>query len=79
MAIEWAERWLGRPDNAVTWIDDRGEDRREIRIDMPKPSRLKANPQGFDRGRSKSIPPVVRRFLRDDDVVDVAFAEAGRG
>jgi tRNA threonylcarbamoyladenosine biosynthesis protein TsaE len=33
VAIEWADRWRGRPDDAseVT-IEDRGEDRREIRI-----------------------------------------------
>jgi tRNA threonylcarbamoyladenosine biosynthesis protein TsaE len=34
VAIEWAERWIGRPDNAIeVRIADQGEDRREIRID----------------------------------------------
>jgi tRNA threonylcarbamoyladenosine biosynthesis protein TsaE len=34
VAIEWAERWMGRPDDATeVRIVDRGEDRREIRID----------------------------------------------
>jgi tRNA threonylcarbamoyladenosine biosynthesis protein TsaE len=34
VAIEWAERWMGRPDDATeVRIIDRGEDRREIRID----------------------------------------------
>jgi tRNA threonylcarbamoyladenosine biosynthesis protein TsaE len=33
VAIEWAERWHGRPDNACeVWIEDAGEDRREIRV-----------------------------------------------
>lgn len=33
VAIEWAERWRGRPDDAVEVnIDDRGEDRRLVRI-----------------------------------------------
>ena len=33
VAIEWAERWRGRPDDAIeVTIEDRGEDRREIRI-----------------------------------------------
>jgi tRNA threonylcarbamoyladenosine biosynthesis protein TsaE len=33
VAIEWAERWKGRPDDAIeVWIEDAGEDRRRIRI-----------------------------------------------
>jgi tRNA threonylcarbamoyladenosine biosynthesis protein TsaE len=33
VAIEWAERWRGRPDDAIAvTIDDRGENRRRIRI-----------------------------------------------
>jgi tRNA threonylcarbamoyladenosine biosynthesis protein TsaE len=33
VAIEWADRWRGRPDDAIeVTIEDRGEDRREIRI-----------------------------------------------
>ena len=33
VAIEWAERWRGRPDDVVeVRIEDGGEDRREIRI-----------------------------------------------
>jgi tRNA threonylcarbamoyladenosine biosynthesis protein TsaE len=33
VAIEWAERWRDRPDDAVTvTIEDRGEDTRRIRI-----------------------------------------------
>ena len=33
VAIEWADRWRGRPDDAIeVRIEDRGEDRREIRI-----------------------------------------------
>lgn len=36
VAIEWAERWTGRPDDAYeVWIDDAGEERREIRIRRP--------------------------------------------
>ena len=39
VAIEWAERWTGRPDDAIeVRIEDRGEDRREIRIDLPRGS-----------------------------------------
>jgi tRNA threonylcarbamoyladenosine biosynthesis protein TsaE len=34
VAIEWAERWAGRPDDVTeVWIEDLGEDRRRIRID----------------------------------------------
>jgi tRNA threonylcarbamoyladenosine biosynthesis protein TsaE len=34
VAIEWAEQWIGRPDDAIeVRIADQGEDRREIRID----------------------------------------------
>jgi tRNA threonylcarbamoyladenosine biosynthesis protein TsaE len=33
VAIEWAERWRGRPDDVIAvTIDDRGENRRRIRI-----------------------------------------------
>ena len=36
VAIEWAERWTGRPDAAYeVWIDEAGEERREIRIRRP--------------------------------------------
>jgi tRNA threonylcarbamoyladenosine biosynthesis protein TsaE len=33
VAIEWAERWAGRPDDACeVWIEDAGEERRSIRV-----------------------------------------------
>jgi tRNA threonylcarbamoyladenosine biosynthesis protein TsaE len=33
VAIEWAERWKGRPDDVTeVWIEDLGEDRRRIRV-----------------------------------------------
>ena len=33
VAIEWAERWAGRPDDACeVWIEDEGEERRRIRV-----------------------------------------------
>ena len=33
VAIEWAERWAGRPDDACeVWIEHLGEDRRSIRF-----------------------------------------------
>jgi tRNA A37 threonylcarbamoyladenosine biosynthesis protein TsaE len=33
VAIEWAERWRGRPNDAIAVaIDDRGENRRRIQI-----------------------------------------------
>jgi len=36
VAIEWAERWEGRPDDVVqVWIEDAGEDRRSIRVKRP--------------------------------------------
>lgn len=40
VAIEWAERWRGRPDDAIeVRIEDRGGDRREISIrNAPPPS-----------------------------------------
>jgi tRNA threonylcarbamoyladenosine biosynthesis protein TsaE len=40
VAIEWADRWRGRPDDAIeVTIEDRGDDRREIRIrNAPRPS-----------------------------------------
>ena len=35
VAIEWAERWRDRPDDAIeVTIDDRGGERREIRIEL---------------------------------------------
>jgi tRNA threonylcarbamoyladenosine biosynthesis protein TsaE len=34
VAIEWAERWAGRPDDACeVWIEHVGEDRRSIRFE----------------------------------------------
>jgi tRNA threonylcarbamoyladenosine biosynthesis protein TsaE len=34
VAIEWAERWAGRPDDACeVWIEHAGEDRRSIRFE----------------------------------------------
>ncbi|MBA3639223.1 MAG: tRNA (adenosine(37)-N6)-threonylcarbamoyltransferase complex ATPase subunit type 1 TsaE [Acidobacteriota bacterium] len=40
VAIEWAERWRERPDDAIeVWIEDSGEDARRIRISgAPPPS-----------------------------------------
>jgi tRNA threonylcarbamoyladenosine biosynthesis protein TsaE len=40
VAIEWADRWRARPDDAIeVTIEDRGDDRREIRIsNPPRPS-----------------------------------------
>ena len=36
VAIEWAERWEGRPDDVVqVWIEDAGEERRSIRVKRP--------------------------------------------
>lgn len=33
VAIEWSERWARRPDGACeVWIEDAGDDRREIRV-----------------------------------------------
>ena len=33
VAIEWADRWAGRPDDVCeVWIEDAGDDRREIRV-----------------------------------------------
>jgi tRNA threonylcarbamoyladenosine biosynthesis protein TsaE len=33
VAIEWAERWKGRPDDVTeVWLEDLGEDRRRIRL-----------------------------------------------
>lgn len=33
VAIEWADRWKGRPDDVTeVWIEDLGEDRRRIRV-----------------------------------------------
>jgi len=37
VAIEWAERWNGRPDDVTeVWIKDLGEDRRAITIERPR-------------------------------------------
>jgi tRNA threonylcarbamoyladenosine biosynthesis protein TsaE len=39
VAVEWAERWRGRPGDAVdVTIEDRGEDRRLIRIKNSRPA-----------------------------------------
>ena len=39
VAIEWAERWRARPDDAVeVWIEDRGGDRREISVRNAPPA-----------------------------------------
>jgi len=36
VAIEWAERWEGRPDDVIeVWIDDAGEEKRSIRVNRP--------------------------------------------
>ena len=36
VAIEWAERWRGRPDDAIeVRIEDSGEDVRRISVDNP--------------------------------------------
>jgi tRNA threonylcarbamoyladenosine biosynthesis protein TsaE len=36
VALEWAERWRGRPDDAIeVRIEDAGEDARRIRISRP--------------------------------------------
>jgi tRNA threonylcarbamoyladenosine biosynthesis protein TsaE len=36
VAIEWAERWKGRPDDVIeVWLEDLGEDRRRIRVKAP--------------------------------------------
>ena len=33
VAIEWADRWAGRPEDACeVWIEDAGEDRRIVRV-----------------------------------------------
>ena len=37
VAIEWAERWSGRPDDAIdVRIEDAGEDQRRIRIERSR-------------------------------------------
>lgn len=37
VAIEWADRWAGRPDGVYeVWIEDAGEDRRAIRVEAPR-------------------------------------------
>jgi tRNA threonylcarbamoyladenosine biosynthesis protein TsaE len=36
VAIEWADRWSGRPvDACEVWIEEAGEDRRAIRVRAP--------------------------------------------
>lgn len=36
VAIEWAERWAGRPDDVIeVWIEDADEERRSIRLNRP--------------------------------------------
>jgi tRNA threonylcarbamoyladenosine biosynthesis protein TsaE len=36
VAIEWAERWEGRPEDAIeVWIDEAGEEKRSIRVNRP--------------------------------------------
>jgi tRNA threonylcarbamoyladenosine biosynthesis protein TsaE len=36
VAIEWAERWAGRPDDVCeVWIEDAGEEQRTIRVRLP--------------------------------------------
>ena len=36
VAIEWAERWEGRPDDVIeVWIEDAGEEKRSIRVNRP--------------------------------------------
>jgi tRNA threonylcarbamoyladenosine biosynthesis protein TsaE len=38
VAIEWAERWHGRPDDAIeVTLDHAGEDRRRISVTRPPP------------------------------------------
>jgi len=38
VAIEWAERWRGRPDDAIeVRIEDGGGERREVRISHDRP------------------------------------------
>jgi tRNA threonylcarbamoyladenosine biosynthesis protein TsaE len=33
VAIEWADRWKGRPDDVTeVWIEDLGDDRRRLRV-----------------------------------------------
>ncbi|CAN5880829.1 tRNA (adenosine(37)-N6)-threonylcarbamoyltransferase complex ATPase subunit type 1 TsaE [soil metagenome] len=39
VAIEWAERWRGRPDDAIeVRIEDAGEDVRRISVKLPIPN-----------------------------------------
>jgi tRNA threonylcarbamoyladenosine biosynthesis protein TsaE len=48
VAIEWAERWAGRPDDACeVWIENAGEDHRTIRV---KGRRRKGEDEGFSLG-----------------------------
>ena len=36
VAIEWAERWEGRPDDVIeVWIEDAGDEKRSIRVNRP--------------------------------------------
>jgi tRNA threonylcarbamoyladenosine biosynthesis protein TsaE len=40
VAIEWADRWNGRPDDVVeVRLEDAGEDRRRVEIRGPEPRR----------------------------------------
>jgi tRNA threonylcarbamoyladenosine biosynthesis protein TsaE len=36
VAIEWADRWTGRPDDVIqVWIEEAGEAKRSIRVSRP--------------------------------------------
>jgi tRNA threonylcarbamoyladenosine biosynthesis protein TsaE len=36
VAIEWADRWTGRPDDVIqVWIEEAGEEKRSIRVSRP--------------------------------------------
>ena len=77
MAVEWPERWRRAPDRRDS-RDDRSARRRRAprddRIDDPE-----SDSRGLERQPVDLLDAVVRRFLRDDHVVDVAFAHAGGG
>jgi tRNA threonylcarbamoyladenosine biosynthesis protein TsaE len=37
VAIEWADRWTGRPDDVIqVWIEEAGEEKRSIRVSRPE-------------------------------------------
>jgi tRNA threonylcarbamoyladenosine biosynthesis protein TsaE len=39
VAVEWADRWAGRPEDACeVWIEDAGEERRSIRVSPARSS-----------------------------------------